>query len=278
MKFFIVAFLLTLYFLLTFPFYPLYLIAPMKARFILKKIVSQISTFILYVLNVEIDIFGQPPQGNHLLVCNHQSYLDVLIIASRIETLFVTSLEMKKTFFLGQVSSLAGCVFIDRRSKKNLKKEIKSMNDALNYHNVLIFPEGTATNGEGILPFKKPLFSSAYFSKSPVTPICLNYESIEDEKVTHKNRDVVCWYADMNFLTHFFRLSQKKKIKVSLTFGDPKYIESAEDDREFARKMSEECHKWCKNNFKPLRDGDKTSSLFNFEYFAQVSKKKKSLK
>jgi 1-acyl-sn-glycerol-3-phosphate acyltransferase len=83
---------------------------------------------------------------------------------------------MKNTFFLGQICKFASCLFVERRSRGNLDQEIKEITDALNYgHNVLIFPEGTSTNGDEVLRFKRPLFNAAIFSSKKVLPATLNY-------------------------------------------------------------------------------------------------------
>src|SRR5689334_20228985 len=62
--------------------------------------------------------------GNALLTGNHLTHIDVITIASQVPTCFVTSVEIKNTPFLGQICQMAGCLFVERRSRKQLHEEI----------------------------------------------------------------------------------------------------------------------------------------------------------
>ena len=96
---------------------------------------------------------------NYLIVSNHLSYLDVLAMISVLNTRFVTSMEVKHAAGLGWITDQAGCLYVERRSRKNLKTEINEISKALEGgFYVVVFPEATSTNGDGVLRFKRPLF------------------------------------------------------------------------------------------------------------------------
>ena len=113
-------------------------------------------------LNVKINVELSRPDlfdRNYFMVCNHMSYLDILILSTVRPAVFVTSVEMEKTFFLGDMAKLGGSFFVDRVNRRKMKAEVQALVDLLEQgFNVFIFPEGTSTNGEGVLPFKKSLF------------------------------------------------------------------------------------------------------------------------
>jgi 1-acyl-sn-glycerol-3-phosphate acyltransferase len=104
---------------------------------------------------------------------------------------------------------------VERRNKQNIKGEIGEITKALqDGFSVVVFAEATSTNGSSVLPFKRSLLAAAVESKTPVLPICVQYEEIDGEKVTAKNRDKLCWYGTMDFAPHFLELAGLNQIKV----------------------------------------------------------------
>lgn len=154
---------------------------------------------------------------NFLMVGNHLSYLDVVLYASKYPCLFVTSVEVRDSFGLGHICKLAGCVFVERRSRKGLGSEVSEITEALkNGLNVIVFPEATSTNGESVLRFKRPLFQAAINSGKPVLPIVLNYKYINNQPVRLSNRDQICWYGDMDFIPHFWNFLNLSSVEADV--------------------------------------------------------------
>ena len=143
------------------------------------------------------------------------SYLDALILASLRPVCFITSIEMKNVPVLGLLTELGGCLYTERRSKENLRSEVAQLSQALqDGFDIVIFPEGTSTNGTGILPFKRGLLSAAMDAKKSILPITIQYQEINGKKVNTGNRDILCWYGDMYFAPHFFKLILLKSVKI----------------------------------------------------------------
>lgn len=195
------------------------------------RLIQKYSRRALKRMNIEVEVndeFQHLLKDNALIVCNHMSYLDILVLSSINPSCFVTSIEMKNTPVLGTLCDLGGCVYVERRSKENLGNEIKEITQALNRGlNVCFFPEATSHNGEEILRFRKPLFNAARYAHKKVLPICLNYEELNGEGFSKLNRDLVCWYGDMGFAPHMWNLCGAKKIKASLKFLEP--VSNAQD-------------------------------------------------
>lgn len=179
----------------------------------------------LKVLNIHVDYkitLGLKKNSNYLIVANHLSYLDVLILSAKFPSCFVTSLEVKNSPFIGQLSILAGCLFVDRQNKSNQKNEVLELRDALmNGMSVTVFPEATSTNGEEILRFRRPLFEASIATQKQILPITINYQTIEGQKIDRLNRDIVCWYGEMTFFSHFFKLLHTKNIQVEVLTAEP---------------------------------------------------------
>ena len=158
-----------------------------------------------------------------LYVGNHLSYMDILVFSSIVPACFVTSKEILHTPLLGQITRMAGCLFIERRNKQNLASEITEIREALRLGlRVAIYPEATSTNGEQILRFRRPLFLAAIEAPAPVVPFCLNYRTVDGEPLFFANRDKVFWYGDMPFASHLWALAGcLKGVEVDLHFMAP---------------------------------------------------------
>ena len=159
----------------------------------------------------------QPAPGGRLIVSNHLSYLDVLTISSLIPSVFITSVELKSSFLLGALARFGGCLFVERRKPSGLKQEIADIASALGQgFPVVLFPEGTTSNGEGVGQFKNSLFDAAASTGAGILPLCLRYRSINGEAVAGHNRDLIFYYGDATFLRHLCGLLSLESIDVDI--------------------------------------------------------------
>lgn len=167
---------------------------------------SFFSNLLLAVLDIAVVPLHSPlwkSDKPYLVVSNHLSYLDILVIASVMPSVFVSSVEVRAEAFLGFLARCGGTLFIERRNKSSLKQEIGAITGALKEGlNVVIFPEGTTSNGESVLPFKKSLMETAFLSRCNVLPVCIQYCD-ENDKLSGPRNDSVCWYGDMAFFPFF---------------------------------------------------------------------------
>lgn len=252
--------LITAYFLNALLFYPFFLVDKYWTRKQLTKLVSFYSQAFLLVLRIKPRFIGEEvllKNPNHLIVSNHLSYLDILIISSKIPSAFVTSTDIKATPFLGQIVTLAGCLFVNRKNKNNLKHEIQELRKALESGlNVVVFPEATSTNGDEVIRFRHPLFESSIATEKPILPLTLNYHSISNEPVTTKNRDIVCWYGEMGFFSHFLKVLDQSEIQVKVHISEP-FLPSMINSIEAALKS----HKIVSQNYRSLNQDRESTCL-----------------
>jgi 1-acyl-sn-glycerol-3-phosphate acyltransferase len=179
------------------------------------KSIQLTSKVALKVLRVKINRVGVRGEvTKRLIVANHLSYLDVLVLSTEFPSLFVTSTEIRDTFLLGDICKLAGCFFVERRRDKRsvATKEIELADMKGKFDqgfNVFLFPEGTSSDGKQVLPFKGTFFQLAIDTNTPVVPMVLKYEG--------ENRDVPPWYGDMTFPDHLYSICSAKDLEVTLT-------------------------------------------------------------
>lgn len=186
----------------------------------MSKLSSVWAMVMIWILDITVTIHEEIKDLKNtrfFIVSNHQSYLDIIIIASKFQTLFVAKKDVQSWPILGWLASLGGTLYIDRKAFRGAKNSIRSIEKALkNRICVNIFPEGTSSNGETIFPFKPALFNAAFAAQCIILPITLNYEAIDNLPVCKSNRDLVCWYGNMTFANHFWKVLRLDSIEVSI--------------------------------------------------------------
>ncbi|HMN69607.1 MAG TPA: lysophospholipid acyltransferase family protein [Bdellovibrionales bacterium] len=231
------------------------------------RILRQYCRVGLWILGVRVNPIdsGKMPSTNVLMVGNHLSYLDVLVICSVKPSCFVTSMEIKRTPGLGIICQMAGSLFVDRQNKNNILNEISELREGLeNGVNIAIFPEATSTNGERILRFRRPLYTAAVAALKPIVPFCLNYARVGGHPINTVTRDKVMWYGDMDFVPHLWALSGAGGVEVDLHFL-PALIPSADSDTtELAARSQAEVEKVFRpvpNNAEGPRDREPSATV-----------------
>jgi 1-acyl-sn-glycerol-3-phosphate acyltransferase len=189
-----------------------------KAR---ARTTSFFSVIALAVCGVHVGVhhrerLGRGPHGR-LVVANHVSYVDVLVLASLSPMVFITSVEMKHTPLLGLLASWGGSLFVERRRPAGLRKEIDEIARVLREGiSVVLFPEGTTSNGERVHPFKRSLFDSAVAAGVSILPLCLRYTAVNGEALVRTNRDSLFYYGGITFFAHVPRFLALRSIDAEL--------------------------------------------------------------
>ena len=156
-----------------------------------------------------------PTNSGQLLVSNHLSYVDVLVIASLTPAVFVTSIELRNTPLLGQLARLSGSLFVERRKASGLRREIDAIAGVLSQgFSVVLFPEGTTFNGDRVHPFKQSLLDAAVKARCSILPVCLRYLRVNGLPLSPSSRDAVLYYGGISFFRHFPRFLTLRSVEV----------------------------------------------------------------
>jgi len=206
-----------------------------------------------FILGIHITPAGD--YGNKdvfFIVSNHCSYLDILVIGAIMPSVFVSKSEVSSWPFLGWMVKLAGTVFVNRESKTASVKALEAIKKRLRSGiSVVVFPEGTTSNGLSIRNFKSTFFKAPIDSGVPVLPVSILYSHIDRRPVTADRIDTVAWHSDMDFLPHFWNLLGVKRIDARVYFNAP--LRDFTDDRKtlsasVAVKVREGCKYLIDNN------------------------------
>jgi len=198
------------------------------------------------VLTVKVTVVGDEGQlerGGYVVIGNHVGYLDGIVLGSIFPIIFVSKREVKSWPVIGQWTTLCGTVFIDRQRKGKVSSLVDEMRQKLNQEaNMLLFPEGTSTNGERMLPFQSAPFAAPLRNRSIIVPVTIAYRCVNEQPVTVANRDLIYWYGDMDFVSHFWKLLALRSIEVLVTFQPKIECFRYEDTAAGRKKLTEDCY------------------------------------
>ena len=214
------------------------------------KIISRINrTYTLLlrtILNIKVTVDGDEghlERGGYVIIANHMSYVDGIVLGSIFPIVFVSKKEVRNWPIVGLWNMLCGTIFIDRQHKERVGSLVDDMTRKLKQEaNLLLFPEGTSTNGAHMLPFQTVPLAAPLRSRSIIVPTTLAYKSIDDVPISAANRDMIYWYGDMDFVSHFWKLLALRCVEVLVTI-QPKVECFRYPDNSAGRKaLAEDCY------------------------------------
>lgn len=214
------------------------------------KIVSRLNriyTLLLRsILNIKVTVAGDEGQlerGGYVIIANHVGYIDGIVLGSIFPIVFVSKKEVRSWPIVGQWNILCGTIFIDRQHKGLAGMMVQEMSRKLKQEaNILLFPEGTSTNGEQMLPFQTVPLAAPLRSRSVIVPTTIAYKSIDDAPVSLANRDSLYWYGDMDFMSHFWKLLGLRSIDVLVTIQPRVECFRYRDNSAGRKTLAEDCY------------------------------------
>ncbi|MFY7776830.1 MAG: lysophospholipid acyltransferase family protein [Elstera sp.] len=180
----------------------------------------------LRLLGVQIEQSGERSTLHPtLFIANHGGYIDISLLGALIPGSFVAKSEVGTWPLFGWLAKLQRTVFVDRKrgSTHTQRDDISSRLHAGD--NLILFPEGTSSDGNRVLPFKSALFSVAAIETGHgplvVQPVSIAYTMINGIPMGRALRPFLAWYGDMEMGGHLLRLAGLGKITIAVTFHPP---------------------------------------------------------
>ncbi len=170
------------------------------------------------IIGMRLVVRGNAPSPPFFLVANHLGYIDIPVLATQVRGVFVSRHDVSDWPVIGFLTRAVGTLFINRE----LAREVVRLNHLLRAawqrgEGIIFFPEGTSSAGAEIRPFKSPLLHVAAENHYPVSYASLSYRTPAGEPPAHL---AVCWWGEMTFPDHLFKLLQLPRFEALLTFGD----------------------------------------------------------
>lgn len=178
------------------------------------------------LLGLRVRVLGRPagrPGGRAVVyVSNHTSWLDIPVLGGVLEACFVAKAEVGRWPVVSTVAWLGRTVFVSRRARTT-GRERDDMRARLNRgDNLILFPEGTSSDGCRVLPFRSAFFSAAEGERPPlVQPVTVVYDRLAGLPVGRVGRPVFSWYGDMELGGHFWRFARWRGTRVTVVLHEP---------------------------------------------------------
>ncbi len=185
------------------------------------KMLSLWGSALRRVIGMRTDVIGSAPATTGIFVANHLSYVDIVLIASEMRAAFVAKREVRSWPVVGHVVTMAGTIYVDRQRHRSLtdaNRDIRSRLDAGT--SVVVFAEGSSTDGESVLPFRPSLLKIATDDGFPVNYGYLSYRVHDANAARERTRDEVCWWGDAGFFRHIVNLMGLPGFSARLVFGE----------------------------------------------------------
>ena len=194
---------------------------------------QRVATRCVEILHLQVNRFGALP-GSGLIVANHLSYIDIILLAAQRPCVFVSKSEVGSWPIFGQCARLGGTIFVDRKHRSDVAGVAELMRAALDEGLlVVLFPEGTSSGGASVLPFKSSLLEPALHVSHPVTAIAIAY-ALDEGSVPNE----ICYWRDMALFPHLLNVWSKSLIYATLRFGVARPREG--DRKSLARELHDE--------------------------------------
>jgi 1-acyl-sn-glycerol-3-phosphate acyltransferase len=199
-------------------------------------------------LNVEGEVASE--QGV-LIISNHVSWLDITVLSAVAPVSFVAKQEVASWPFVSWLAKLQRSVFVDRTRRNEVGDKANEILDRLEGgDHVVLFAEGTSSDGNSVVPFKTALFAAAkpvggramgdYVSAQT---LALTYTKLHGLPLCRRGRPVVAWYGDMDMASHAWKLLGLGPLDVYIRIGPPVPLDEFPDRKALARYAEEKVRK-----------------------------------
>ncbi len=191
---------------------------------------------LLALWGIHLRVIGQPVRsGPALMVSNHISWLDILVIHAARFCRFVSKSDIRSWPIVGPLATGAGTLYIERTSRKDALRMVHDMADAMKEGDVVaVFPEGTTSDGRELLPFHANLIQSAIVAGVPVQPMSLRFV----DRLSGEMTLAPCYIGDDTLVGSVWRTLTAGPITAVVNFGEPQQAEGR-DRRRWAQDLRE---------------------------------------
>lgn len=190
----------------------------------------------LRLLGCKASFTGEIPRRG-LVVANHLGYVDILVIGSIFPCVFVAKSDVRDWPVFGLLARLAGTAFVRRKSPTDAARQVKALESVLSRgHPMVLFPEGTSSGGEAVLPFRSSLLQASIVTGLETIPAAIHYRVDPPATV----EDSIAFWADMKLLNHLWKMLCIRSFEARVAFGKP--LLPTNDRKETCRQLYQLVH------------------------------------
>ena len=223
----------------------------------------------LFIFGVSVKVKGKPKNKNVVYFSNHTSYMDIFILGSKVNGLFVAKAEINNWPIINMICRLGKTIFINRSKISQAHNQLKVILDHLNLgYNICIFPEGTSNDGTKILPFKSSLFeiiNKGNRNKFMIQPVSISYLLLDDIPINKSLRTFISWYGAMELLPHVWKFIGLGKSEIQLNFHEAKYFNEFDDRKQACKYCYQKITNQSQENFNYKETNNKFKNFYGFK-------------
>lgn len=176
-----------------------------------------------WFVGLRITVEGQPAAHRPtLFVANHCSWLDIVSLGGILPACFVAKAEIAGWPGISIVAKLGRTIFVSR-NRQAVAQEQRVLEQRLKAgDSIILFPEGTTSDGNRVRPFASAFFTLAFNEPAPwVQPVTVVYNALEGQPVRRFDRQMVAWHGDMDLWPHLKQLLRRGNLHARIIFGEP---------------------------------------------------------
>ena len=175
---------------------------------------------------LRIRVSGRPAHPRPtLFVCNHASWIDIVVLSCVLDASFVAKAEVAGWPLFGLLARLARSVFVVRRASRSGRHRDEMRLRLEDGDSLILFPEGTSSDGNRVLPFNSTFFAVAQRPAGgrdlAVQPVTLAYTGVRGLPTTRRERPWLAWYGDTGLMAHLWRVLGLGGAEVDVRIHEP---------------------------------------------------------
>ena len=195
--------------------------------------------FCCIILGIRVRVHGKRSDViPTLFVCNHVSYLDILVLGGLIPGSFVAKAEVATWPFFSTLAKAQRTIFVERRSSKTSTSRDEMLKRLNTGDNLMLFPEGTSSDGTRVLPFRSALFAVAQLRRGdkPITvqPVAISYTRLDGIPLGRYWRPLFAWFGDLDLVPHLWQMVCLGETEAVVTFFPTVDIDRLGDRKKLA--------------------------------------------
>jgi 1-acyl-sn-glycerol-3-phosphate acyltransferase len=197
------------------------------------------------IVGIRVHVAGEMVRDRAvLLVSNHVSWADILVIGSIAPLAFISKSEIANWPLVGITARLQRTVFVDRSRRQQTGDAIAEIVKRLaGGTTMVLFAEGTSSDGNRVLPFRSALIGAVKEAGSRsesgivIQPMSICYTGINGMPMGRRCRPLIAWYGDLDFLPHIKTLMTTGAVDAVVTFGEPLTADGTTDRKAMAKTL-----------------------------------------
>jgi len=175
------------------------------------------------ILGLRLRVIGELAMARPVVfVANHSSWLDVVALGAVLPACFIAKGDVADWPVIGAIARLGRTIFVSR-ARETVAREQRVLEARLaGGDNIILFPEGTTSDGNRVLPFASAFLTLAFCPAQPaVQPVTIVYDQLDGLPVRRGDRAELAWYGDMELAPHVLNLARRCSLRATIVLGVP---------------------------------------------------------